>query len=79
MPDYGEIFCEAVEEVVRTQLRGLKYDLTQVCQVDDVSERNKGIYWVSTDAARFKAYSMTQNYEVGDTVYVTTPNNDATQ
>lgn len=79
MPDYGEIFCEAVEEVVRTQLRGLKYDLTQVCQVDDISERNKGIYWVSTDAARFKAYSMTQNYEVGDTVYVTTPNNDATQ
>ena len=79
MPDYGEIFCEAVEEVVRTQLRGLKYDLTQVCQVDDVSERDKGIYWVSTDAARFKAYSMTQNYEVGDTVYVTTPNNDATQ
>lgn len=79
MPDYGEIFCEAVEEVVRTQLRGLKYDLTQVCQIDDISERDKGIYWVSTDAARFKAYSMTQNYEVGDTVYVTTPNNDATQ
>lgn len=79
MSDYGEIFCEAVEEVVKTQLRGLKYDLTQVCQVDDISERDKGIYWVSTDAARFKAYSMTQNYEVGDTVYVTTPNNDATQ
>lgn len=79
MPDYGEIFCEAVEEIVRDQLRGLNYDLTQVCQVDNIDERDKGIYWVSTDAARFKAYSLVQNYEVGDTVYVTTPNNDATQ
>ncbi len=79
MPDYGEIFCEAVEEIVRDQLRGLNYDLTQVCQIDNIDERDKGIYWVSTDAARFKAYSLVQNYEVGDTVYVTTPNNDSTQ
>ena len=79
MPDYGEIFCEAVNEVVKNQLRGLHYDLTQVCQIDNVDERDKGIYWVSNDSARFKAYSQTTTYEVGDTVYVTTPNNDNTQ
>ena len=79
MPDYGEIFCEAVNEIVRNQLRGLSYDLTQVCQVDNIDECDKGIYWVSTDSARFKAYSQITTYNVGDTVYVITPNNDNTQ
>jgi hypothetical protein len=78
MPDYGEIFCEAVNEIVRNQLRGLSYDLTQVCQIDNIDERDKGIYWVSTDSARFKAYSQITTYGVGDTVYVVTPNNDST-
>lgn len=79
MSDYGEIFCEAVEEIVRNELRGLNFDLTRVCQVDNVDERDKGIYIVSTDSARFKAYSSDTTYDVGDTVYVVTPNNDNTQ
>lgn len=79
MPDYGEIFCEAVEEVIRNELRGLNFDLTRVCQVDNIDERSKGIYWVSTDSAKFKAYSSNTTYEVGDTVYVVIPNNDNTQ
>jgi hypothetical protein len=53
MPDYGEIFCDAVQEIVSKELAGLSYDLTQVCEIIDNSEKNKGIYRVQTGQAKF--------------------------
>ena len=79
MPDYGEIFCEAVETIANNSLTKLSYDYTQVCEIIDASKRSNGIYRVQVGQSKFQAYSSVTTYEVGDTVYVVTPNNDVSQ
>lgn len=79
MPDYGEIFCDAVSEIVDKKITGLAYDYTQVCEVIDTSQRHKGIYRVQEGQAKFQVYSSVTTYEVGDIVYVITPSNDINQ
>lgn len=79
MPDYGEIFCDAVQEIVSKELAGLSYDFTQLCEIIDITDRDQGIYRVKTGQATFRAYSSITTYEVGDVVYVVTPNNDINQ
>lgn len=79
MPDYGEIFCDAVSEIVDKKIIGLAYDYTQVCEIIDTSQRHKGIYRVQEGQAKFQVYSSVTTYEVGDIVYVITPSNDINQ
>lgn len=71
--DYGEIFCEAVSELVAKRLEELEYDKTMLCTIVDDSQRDKGIYKVSNGSASFEAHSEKTDYYNGLNVYVSVP------
>lgn len=74
--DYGELFCQAVDEIVKKRLEGISYDSTILCTVVDDSRRDKGIYTVSNGSAKFEAISAVTSYRNNTNVYVQIPGGD---
>lgn len=78
--NYGEVFCEAVDEIVRKRLEGISYDSTVLCRVVDDSKREEGLYVVThNNTTKFEAFSTITNYRNNDNVYVQIPNGDWNQ
>jgi hypothetical protein len=75
--NYGEVFCEAVDEIIRKRLEGISYDSTVLCRVVDDSKREEGLYVVThNNTTKFEAFSTITNYRNNDNVYVQIPNGD---
>lgn len=74
--DYGEIFCNAVDEIITSKLQGLQYDITKLCTIIDDTYSNQGKYIVSDGAARYEAFSTDINLRKGNNVLVLIPNGD---
>lgn len=74
--DYGELFCQAVDEIVKKRLEGISYDSTILCTIIDDSKRDKGIYTVSNGSAKFDAISAVTSYRNNTNVYVQIPGGD---
>lgn len=78
--NYGEIICQAVDEIVRTRLEGISYDQTILCTIVDDSRRSEGIYTVtSNNRTRFDAVSNDTSYRKHHNVYVQIPGGDWNQ
>lgn len=74
--DYGELFCQAIDEIVKKRLEGISYDSTILCTIVDDSKRDKGIYTVSNGSAKFEATSAVTSYRNNTNVYVQIPGGD---
>lgn len=76
--DYGEIFCQAVDEIVGQRLESIKFDSTILCTITDASACASGKYVVTNNGgiAKFEAYSENDSYRENDNVYVQIPNGD---
>lgn len=75
--DYGEVICQAVDEIVRRRLEGITYDSTILCTIVDNSRKTEGIYTVSNNnTTKFDAYSNDDSYRINDNVYVQIPGGD---
>lgn len=78
--NYGEVLCQAVDEIVRKRLEGVVYDSTILCTIVDNSRKDEGIYVVSNNGTtKFEAYSTDTSYRVNDNVYVQIPGGDWNQ
>lgn len=78
--NYGEVLCQAVDEIVRKRLEGISYDSTILCTIVDNSRKDEGVYTVSNNGTtRFDAYSSDTSYRVKDNVYVQIPGGDWNQ
>ena len=74
--DYGELFCQAVDEIVKKRLEGISYDTTILCTIIDDTNRDKGLYIVSNGGSKFEAVSAVTSYRNNNTVYVQIPGGD---
>lgn len=75
--DYGEIFCDAVNQLIQSSLSTLNYDITKNCTVTNIDDRKCGKYQVFDGAIRFNAYAPSGVfYELNDSVLVTIPEGD---
>ena len=74
--NYGEIICNAVDEIVTAKLQGLSYDITKQCTIVNDSLRKQGKYTVSDGSVKFEACSEDTTLSKGNSVLVTIPNGD---
>ena len=74
--DYGQIFCEAVDQIVKERLNGISYDSTVLCTIIDDSQKDLGLYIVSNGSSKFQAYSSITTYTNDTNVYVQIPQGD---
>ena len=75
--DYGELFCLAVDEIVKKRLEGVSYDSTILCTIVDDSSKEKGVYVVTNNGTtKFNAVSDNTSYRNNDNVYVQIPGGD---
>ena len=75
--DYGEIFCDAVNQLIQGSLSTLNYDITKNCTVVNINDRKYGKYQVSDGTIKFYAYATKDmTYELNDSVLVTVPGGD---
>lgn len=75
--NYGEIFCQATEQLIQNALAGQKYDVTKDCTVVAVPKKKDGLYSVSDGSITFDAYAAAgASYVKGDQVLVTIPQGD---
>lgn len=78
--DYGELFCQAIDEIVKKRLEGVTYDQTILCTIVDDSAREKGIYTVTNNGTtKFDAFSTDTSYRNNNNVYVQIPGGDWNQ
>lgn len=78
MPDYSDIFCASVDNIIKARLADIKFDTTDVYTILDDSKKDDGIYTVGNDSISFEALS-TAKYRKGESVYVNIPNGDWNQ
>lgn len=74
--DYGEIFCQAVDNIVKERLSGIHFDQTIVGTIVDDKDKAQGKYTISYNQTKFEAYSSTTNYTKNTEVYVQIPSGD---
>jgi hypothetical protein len=75
--DYGQLFCQAVDTIVKERLSNINYDKTILCTIEEVKDKEKGRYLVSYTDAKFEAYALNDvKYTKGSQVYVQIPNSD---
>lgn len=76
--DYGQLFCEAVDTIVKQRLEQINFDTTSLCTITDDSKKDQGKYKVKVHngLAEYVAYSASTDYSIGDNVYVQIPNSD---
>ena len=77
--DYGEVLCQAVDEIIKKRLEGISYDSTVLCTITDNSRKDEGIYVVSNGSTKFEACSSDNSYQINDNVYVQIPGGDWNQ
>lgn len=78
--NYGEVLCQAVDEIINKRLEGISYDKTIICTIISDDTKEQGIYRVSNnDLIEFNAYSSNTSYRKGDNVYVQIPGGDWNQ
>jgi hypothetical protein len=69
--DYGQLFCQAVDTIVKERLSNINYDQTILCTIEEVKDKEKGRYLVSYTDAKFEAYALNDvKYTKGSQVYV---------
>lgn len=77
LKDYGQLFCEAVDTIVKERLSGIKFDSTILCTIVDDKDKAQGKYIVSYSDAKFEAYAMGETkYNKNNNVYVQIPGGD---
>lgn len=78
--DYGELFCQAVDQIVEKRLEAVSYDSTILCTIVDDSNRSKGLYIVTNNnTTKFEAFSENTTYRKNNNVYVQIPGGDWNQ
>ena len=78
--DYGELFCQAIDEIVKRRLEGISYDQTILCTIIDDSLHDKGTYIVTNNGqTKFEAFSSDTTYRNNNNVYVQIPGGDWNQ
>lgn len=78
--NYGEVLCQAVDEIVQKRLEGVSYDQTILCTIIDDDKKAEGLYIVSNNGTvKFEAYSDNTSYRKNDNVYVHIPGGDWNQ
>ena len=80
MADYGEIFCQAVDAIIKEKLNSLTYDITKNCIVTSTKYKSENRYTVSDGSSSFEAVAAAgSSYVEGDQVLVTVPQGDYSQ
>lgn len=75
--DYGSIFCDSVDTIIKSRLEGISFDKTEIYTIIDNTQKDQGIYQVGNDSIEFEAYSPIEvSYNKGDSVYVKIPKGD---
>lgn len=74
--DYGEIICEAVDNIVSKKLEGLEFDITKTCRIVDDTYKRQGKYTVTDNSIKFEAYSAITTLNIDDNVLVNIPYGD---
>ena len=73
--DLLENLFESVDLLISSRLKGLNYDKTELCTIEEVKGNNE--YYVSNGAAKYIAYAQGDaTYRQGASVYVTVPQGD---
>lgn len=77
MMDYGDIFCNAVKNIVQGEISNLGYDISKECTVADIIDKAYGRYLVTDGSIKFEAIAAEgAYYEIGDRVVITIPQGD---
>ena len=67
MTDYGQILCQAVNEIVESKLAGLEYDITKNCTIISVQNQSEYRYIVSDGSSSFEAVAAEgSTYKLGE-------------
>lgn len=79
--DYGELFCEAVDTIVKQRLESVSFDSTILCTIVDDSLRDSGTYTVTNNGGitKFDAYTNDTSLRNNNNVYVQIPGGDWNQ
>jgi len=77
--DYLNSLNEAMAIHAKKAIEGLEFDRTELAEIVDITNRDKGQYQVFNGSVRYYAYSENTSYTLGSKVYVTIPNNDYSQ
>jgi hypothetical protein len=70
--DYGQLFCEAVDLLVKKRVDDISFDVTKICTITSDSEAKNGRYRVKVldGLSEFDAYTTDTALKKGETVYV---------
>lgn len=75
--DYGDIFCQAVQQIVNKSIESLEYDISNECTIIKIVDKAYGKYLVSDGTISFEAIAAEGSYyNEGDRVVVTIPKGD---
>ena len=77
--NYLNSLNEAMAIHAKKAIEGLEFDRTELAEIVDITNRDKGQYQVYNGSQRYFAYSENTSYTLKTKVYVTIPNNDYTQ
>lgn len=77
--DFLNSLNEAMAIHAKKAVEGLEFDRTEMAEIVDITNRDKGEYQVFNGSIRYFAYSENTSYTLGTKVYVTIPNNDYSQ
>lgn len=77
--DYGELFCQAVDTIIKERLNEISFDQTITCTIVDDSNKVNGKYKVFNGSAKFDAYSTDTTLSNNTSVYVQIPGGDWSQ
>lgn len=69
----------AIQIHVENAVRGLQFNKTELVEIADITNRDKGEYIVFNGSIKYYAYSENTKYALKDKVYVNIPNNDYSQ
>ena len=72
--DYNNILLEAVDTLMTNKLSKLPYDTTKIGVIVDNQNASYGQYTVLIDKASQIVYSENKTYQIGDKVYIMSPN-----
>ena len=69
----------AIQIHVENAVKGLQFNKTELVEIADITNRDKGEYVVFNGSIKYYAYSENTKYALRDKVYVNIPNNDYSQ
>lgn len=77
--DYGELFCQAVDTIIKERLNEISFDQTITCTIVEDKDKANGKYKVSNGSTKFDAYSTDTTLSKNASVYVQIPGGDWSQ